>query len=63
MGLVCRLLAGEGRGTLQPYCPQFRDVDQICCRSYHPHTQDLPEHLCFVNPCNFKALAKFQAVG
>ena len=28
--------------------------------SYCLHTWDLTEHLRFVNPCNFKTLAKFQ---
>ena len=60
MGLVCHLLAGEGRGNLQTSCPRFRGVNPICCRSYRLHTWDPAEHLCFVNPCNFKTLAKFQ---
>ena len=33
MGLVYHLLAGEGRGNLQTYCPQFHDT-QICRRSH-----------------------------
>ena len=57
MGLVCHLLTGEGYGTLQSYCPQFRGVIQSCRRSYCLHTWDAAEHLRFVNPWNFKILA------
>ena len=28
-GLVCRLLAGEGRGNLQNFCPLFHGTDDI----------------------------------
>ena len=47
MGLVCRLLAGEGRGNLQTYCPQFRG-NQTLCRSHRLYSWDLAEHLRFV---------------
>ena len=54
VGLVCRLLAGEGRGNLQTYCPQFCDINQLPHRSHRLHFWDPAEHLRFVNPCNFK---------
>ena len=56
MGLVCRLLAGEGRGNLQTYCPQFYG-NQTLRRS---HRLDAAEHLRFVNPCNFRTLDRFK---
>ena len=59
MGLICRLLAGEGRGTLQIYCPQFCD-NQIHRRSHRLHSWDPAEHLRFVNPCNFRTLDRFK---
>ena len=59
MGLVCCLLAGEGRGNLQTYCPQFCD-NQIHRRSHCLHFWDPAEHLCFVNPCNFRTLDRFK---
>ena len=59
MGLVCRLLAGEGRGNLQTYCPQLRDT-RICRRSHRLHSWDPADHLRFVNPCNFKTLDRFK---
>ena len=60
VGLVCRLLTGEGHETLWSYCPQFCGVVEICRRSYRLYTWDPGEHLRFVNPCNFKTSAKFQ---
>ena len=36
MGLVCRLLDGEGHGNLPAYCPQLLD-NQPHCRSHHLH--------------------------
>ena len=60
VGLVCCLLAGEGRGNLQTYCPQFCDINQLPCRSHRLHFWDPAEHLRFVNPCNFKTLDKFR---
>ena len=59
MGLVCRLLAGEGRGNLQTYCPQFCG-NQTLRRSHRLHSWDPAEHLCFVNPCNFRTLYRFK---
>ena len=59
MGLVCRLLAGEGRGTLQTYCPQFSD-NQTHRRSHRLHFWDPAEHLRLVNPCNFRTLDRFK---
>ena len=60
MGLVCCLLAGEGRGNLQICCPQFCNVNQLPRRSHRLHSWDPAEHLRFVNPCNFKTLDKFR---
>ena len=59
MGLVCRLLAGEGRGKLQTYCPQFYG-NQTLCRSHCLYSWDPAEHLRFVNPCNFRTLDRFK---
>ena len=59
MGLVCRLLAGEGRGNLQTYCPQFCG-NQTLRRSHRLHSWDPAEHLHFVNPCNFRTLDRFK---
>ena len=46
VGLVCRLLAGEGRGNLQTYCPQFC-YNQIYQKSYRLHSLDPAEHFAF----------------
>ena len=54
MGLVCHLLAGEGHGNLQTYCPQF------CGNQTLLYSQDPAEHLHFVNPCNFRTLDRFK---
>ena len=59
MGLVCHLLAGEGRGTLQTYCPRFYG-NQTLRRSHRLYSWDLAEHLRFVNPCNFRTLDRFK---
>ena len=59
MGLVCRLLAGKGHGSLQIYCSQFYG-DQILCQSHGLYSWDLAEHLCFVNHCNFITLGRFK---
>ena len=55
MGLVCCLLAGEGRGNFPTYCPQLWD-NSTHCRSHRLHFCDPAGHLCFVNPCNFRTL-------
>ena len=60
MGLVCSLLAGEGRENLQTYYPQFCDVNQLPCRSHGLHSWDPAEDLRFVNPCNFRTLDRFR---
>ena len=59
MGLVCRLLAGEGRGNLQTYCPQFCG-NQTLRRSHRLYSWDPAEHLRFINPCNFRTLDRFK---
>ena len=59
MGLVCRLLAGEGRGNLQTYCPQFCG-NQTLHRSHRFSSWDHAEHLRFINPCNFRTLDRFK---
>ena len=40
MGLVCRLLAGEGRGNLWTYCPQSCG-NRTLHRSHHLYSWDL----------------------
>jgi len=57
MGLVCRLLAGEGRGNLSTFCPNF--VTRITRRSRRLHDYDPASHLRFQNPCDFKSLDRF----
>ena len=55
IGLICRLLDGEGRGNLQGYCPRFCHVDS-CRQSGRHHTWDPAAHLCLIDPCDFKTL-------
>ena len=55
----CHLLAGEGRGNLQTYCPQFCG-NQTHRRSHHLCSLDPDEYLYFANPCNFKTLDRFK---
>jgi len=59
MGLVCRLLAGEGQGNLYTYCPQLCGTPTHR-RSHRLHSWDPAEHLRFVNLCNFKTLDRFK---
>ena len=59
MGLVCCVLAGEGRGNLQTYCPQFCG-NQTLCRYPYLYSWDPAEHLRFINPCNFRTLDRFK---
>jgi len=59
MCLVCRLLAGEGRGNLSTYCPQLCGTP-ILRRSHQLHSYDPAEHLHLVNLCNFKTLDRFK---
>jgi len=57
LGFTCRLLAGEGRGNLQSFCPNFK----ISCRSSRRlHGFDPASHLRFQNPCNFRTLDRFR---
>ena len=60
IGLVCRLLAGEGRGNLQNYCPPFRDVDNTRRQSTRLHAWDPAAHLRFIDPTDFKTLDRFR---
>ena len=60
IGLVCRLLAGEGRGNLQNYCPLFRDVDNTHHQSTHLHAWDPTLHLRFIDPTDFRTLDRFR---
>ena len=60
IGLVCRLLAGEGRGNLHYFCPLFRGTDDTCHRSSHLHAWDPADHLRFIDPCNFRTLNRFR---
>ena len=57
IGLVCRLLAGEGRGNLSTFCPKF--VTTITRRSQRLHNYDPVNHLRFKNPCDFRTLDRF----
>ena len=59
MGLVCHLLAGEGRGNLSTYCLQLCGAP-ILLRSHRLHSYDPAEHLHFVNLCNCKTLDRFK---
>ena len=59
IGLICRLLNGEGRGNLPDYCPQFCHVDSRR-QSNRLHTWDSAAHLHFIDPCNFKTLDRFR---
>ena len=58
-GLVCCVLAREGHGNLQTYCPQFCG-NQTLCRSPYLYSWDPAEHSCFINPCNFRTLDRFK---
>ena len=51
MGLVCRLLSGEGRGNLPTFCPNF--VSNITRKSQRLHDYDPASHLRLQNPCVF----------
>ena len=59
-GFVCRLLAGEGRKNLQTFCPTFHGTDDICRQSSRLHSWDPADHLCFIDPCNFRTLDRFR---
>ena len=59
VGLICRLLAGEGRGNLLTYCPQFCG-NQTHRRSHRLHSWDPAGHLRFINPCDFKTLDRYK---
>ena len=55
--ITCRLLAGEGRGNLQSFCPEFK----ISLRSSQRlHGFDPASHLRFQSPCNFRTLDRFR---
>ena len=57
LGFTCRLLAGEGRGNLQSFCPEFK----ISLRSSQRlHGFDPASYLRFQNPCNFHTLDWFR---
>ena len=60
IGLVCRLLAGEGRGNLQNYCPLFHDVDNTLRQSTRLHAWDPAAHLRFIDPTDFRTLDRFR---
>ena len=57
LGLVCWLLAGEGRSNLSTFCPKF--VTIITRRSQRLHNYDPVNHLRFKNPCDFRTLDCF----
>ena len=56
IGLVCRPLAGEGRGNLQNYCPLFCGAENTHRQSTHLHAWDLAAHLRLIDPTDFKTL-------
>ena len=56
MGLVSWLLAGEGRGNLFTFCPNFVTTTT---RSQRLHDYDPANHLRFQNPCDFVSLDCF----
>ena len=56
-GLTCRLLAGEGRGNLQSFCPEFRS--SLLRTFYRLHSFDPARHLCLHNPFDFGTLDRF----
>ena len=47
LGLTCRLLAGEGRGNLQTFCPKFKTPLRS---SQRLRGFDPASHLRFQNP-------------
>ena len=57
LGLTCRLLAGEGHGNLQSFCPKFKFISLRT--SHRLHGFDPASHLCLQNPCNFRTLDRF----
>ena len=57
MGLVCRLLAGEGQSDLLTFCPKF--VTITTKRSLRLHDYDPVSYLSFQNPCDFRSLDRF----
>ena len=57
LGLVCRLLAGEGRDNLSTFYPKF--VTTITRRSQILHNYDPVNHLRFKNSCDFRTLDRF----
>ena len=60
IGLVCRLLVGEGQGNLQNYCPLFHDVDNTLRQSTRLHAWDPAAHLCFIDSTDFRTLDRFR---
>ena len=56
LGLTCHLLAGEGCGNLQSFCPKFKSPIRSPQRL---HGFDPAGHLRFLNPCNFRTLDHF----
>ena len=57
LGLTCRLLAGDGCGNLQTFCPKFKTPLRS---SQRLHGFDPASHLRFQNPCNFHTLDHFR---
>ena len=57
LGLTCCLLAGEGRGNLQTFCPKFRSPSFRT--SDRLHNYDPASHLRLQNPCDFRTLDRF----
>ena len=62
IGLVCRLLDGEGRGNLQDYCPRFCRVDSRH-QSGRLHTRDPAAHLRLIDHVTSKLSTDSDVVG
>ena len=60
IGLVCRLLAGEGRGNLQNYCSLFCGAENTRRQSTCLHAWDPAAHLRFIDPTDFRTLDRFR---
>ena len=56
-GSLQTLLAGEGRGNLQTFCPKFKTPLRS---SQRLRGFDPASHLRFQNPCNFHTLDRFR---
>ena len=60
IGLICRLLAGEGQGNLQNYCPLFRGAENARLQFTRLHAWDPAAHLRLIDPTDFRTLDRFR---